>query len=72
VDRITWSGWRSFEGGNCNGGSLREDPLAPGASFTGSIWIYDGGSYRLRLAANPEPGTDQGFLEVISKSFDVY
>jgi len=72
LDRIDVVGWRVVEGGQCNGGSLTHDLLAPGNSFTGSIWIYEGGSYRLRLRADLDPDGDTGSLEVMSKTLDVY
>jgi len=72
LDRIDLVGWRVVEGAQCNGGSITHDALAPGNSFTGSIWIYEGGSYRLRVRADPDRDSDKGSLELTSKTLDVY
>jgi len=72
LDRIDWVGWRVVEGAQCNGGSITNDALPPGTSFTGSTRIYEGGSYRLRLSADPDPDSEKASLEVVSKTLDVY
>jgi hypothetical protein len=72
VDRLAWGSWRSFDGGFCNGGSQAPLALASGASVSGSVWLYDGGNYRLRVGTTREPATDTGFLEIASRSFDIW
>ena len=71
VDRLSWGNFRQLEGDFCSGPAEPPLALAAGASASGSVLLYDGGNYRLRVAASGHPdGT--GRIDVASQPFDVW
>ena len=71
VDRLSWGNFRQLEGDFCSGAAEPPLALASGASAGGSVLLYEGGNYRLRVAAAEQPdGT--GRKDVASQPFDVW
>jgi hypothetical protein len=71
VDRLRWGSWSYLEGGFCNGSETSPLALPPGGSATGTIAIYQGGNYRLRIATHSD-SAGSGSGEALSREFDVW